>query len=187
MSVRLQNNVAYGLTDALLNVPLLPIVANRAPTTNDKAPIGTIWVFKAQNLAYVITSIVNDEATWVIISQGSADFTTYTLQTSDATPTAIIVFSPAPSSGSSFLINFAVMQDDFSHGGGGILQGTIRRGSAGAPVVVGFIELVFNDDTAGGVLDANLVVVGNTVELQVTGINATVFNWKASLTIDELS
>jgi len=186
MSVRQQQNVAYGLSEALINVPLLPIVSNRVPTTNDKAAIGTLWIDKLQNQAYVLTSIVNNLATWEIINQGAADFVNFSVQTVNANPTPLIIFSPAPSSGFSFMLNFVVMQSDFSTGGGGIYQGTVRRAAAGAPVIPGQLELVFNDDTGGALLDMLLVIVGNDIELQVTGIAATVFNWKSSLVVDQL-
>jgi len=186
VSVRLQNNVSYGLSQPLIDTPLLPIVSNRTPTSNDKAPIGTIWIDKSQNLAYVLTSVVNDMATWVNIVQGAADFVIFTVQTVDATPTAIVTFSPAPSSAINFFANLVVARADFAEGGGGAFQGSIVRGAAGVPTVVGFTEVSFEENTAGGDLAVDAVVVGNTVQLQVTGIAATVFNWKATVTTSVL-
>src|SRR5277367_6310478 len=52
------------------NVSLLPIVAFRPPGPNDKAALGTIWVYEPHNLAYIITSRVNNVSNWEIIVQG---------------------------------------------------------------------------------------------------------------------
>jgi len=180
MSVRSQNNVAYGLTDALLNVPLMPIVANRAPTSNDMAPIGTIWVFKSQNLAYVITSIVNNEANWVGISQSAGDFVRYTLQTVDNTPTAIATFAMPASSAIGIISNMLATQSDFS-GAASIDTDSAYRHQGAGPVEVNAVYDI-TQDFAGGNVDVNTVVVGNTIELQVTGIAATVINWTADVT-----
>jgi len=72
--------VAYGLSDALISVFPAPILANRAPNTTDKAQIGAIWIFVANNAPYILTSIVNNLATWelLLVSGGAGVFTTIT-------------------------------------------------------------------------------------------------------------
>jgi len=70
MSVQPINLVAYGLTNALQNVFPFPIVSLRIPTTADKAQIGTLWVYKTGNAVYVLTSIVNNLANWVLLEVG---------------------------------------------------------------------------------------------------------------------
>lgn len=72
MSVFQPGNVAYGLSQALIGVPNEPIVAQRAPTTADKATIGTIWIDQPTNTPYILTSIVDNVATWVFASGGSS-------------------------------------------------------------------------------------------------------------------
>lgn len=76
MSVNQPLNVAYGLSQALLNVFPFPIQSTRNPGTGDKAQIGTLWVNKSLNEAYVLTSIVNNSATWLNLesSGGSGNF-----------------------------------------------------------------------------------------------------------------
>jgi hypothetical protein len=69
------NSVAYGLSDALLNVFPAPIVGLRAPTTADKAQIGTVWVNKSINDVWVLTSITNNSANWLGIGGGAGSFT----------------------------------------------------------------------------------------------------------------
>lgn len=71
--------VAYGLSDALLNVFPAPIVGLRAPTTADKAQIGQLWVNTLTNSVYVLTSIVNNLASWVIFSGGAGVFSSLTV------------------------------------------------------------------------------------------------------------
>lgn len=71
-------NVAYGLTDSLLNVFPKPIIALRAPLATDKAQLGTVWVNKAANTAYVLTSVINNVATWTGLG-GAGTFSALTV------------------------------------------------------------------------------------------------------------
>src|SRR5690348_14483179 len=77
--------IDYGLTQALQQVFPTPIVAKRAPTTSDKAQLGTLWVQpvntsgSAVNSAWVLTSIISNSATWSDISGGAGSFTTLTV------------------------------------------------------------------------------------------------------------
>lgn len=78
-------NVDYGFTQALQPIFPAPIVSNRAPTSADKAQIGSIWVQPvntsgtAINSAWILTSIIANSATWSDISGGSGFFTTLTV------------------------------------------------------------------------------------------------------------
>ena len=185
MSVRQQGNTGYGLSQALIDVPLLPIVSLRAPASDDKAAIGTIWIYKPNNLAYVLTSVVNNVASWINISQSPGDFVEYSVQTVDDTPTAIATFALAASSAINIYANIAAAKSDFSAGGGGFIQGAFRRAGAG-PVRIGALNPNFQEDGAPGDLDITMVEVGNTVQLQVVGLAAQVFDWTAQVSIIEL-
>lgn len=80
MSVNNQRkNVAYGLSDALLNVAPLPIVSLRAPLSSDLAPFGQIWIDKPTNTAYILTSIVSNAANWLQIAGAGASFSSLTV------------------------------------------------------------------------------------------------------------
>lgn len=187
MSVRRQLNTAYGFSSALLDVPLLPVTANRAPTANDKAAIGTLWVYKSQNLAYVITSIVDNEANWVQISQSSGDFVEYTVSTNDATPTALATFALPASYAITIAGNILGTLDDFSASLGGTFSGTFRRdGVGGGATVVGAPSIDIVEDSAGAPT-VDLVVVGNSAVLTVTGVAAENWDWKAELTTATLT
>lgn len=72
MSVSQPGNVAYGFSQSLLGVPNSPIIAQRNPTTNDKAAVGTIWINVPGNDPWILTSIVDNVATWVNTNASSA-------------------------------------------------------------------------------------------------------------------
>ena len=70
---------AYTLIQPLTRIFPAPIVAKRAPTANDKNyPIGQMWIYATSNLAYILTSVVNNSATWSGAS-GSAAFSSLTV------------------------------------------------------------------------------------------------------------
>lgn len=68
MSVFQPGNIAYGFTQSLIGVPVQTIIAQRVPTSNDKAPLGTFWINQLTNLVYVITSIVDNVANWSTVA-----------------------------------------------------------------------------------------------------------------------
>jgi hypothetical protein len=65
------NQVAYGLTQALIATAPFPIVSKRTPTTADKAQIGTTWIDTVNNQYYVLTSIVSNLANWQLLAMGA--------------------------------------------------------------------------------------------------------------------
>ena len=70
---RTRSLVGYGLDNALQGLAPQPIIANRAPTTSDTAPLGALWVWPAQDEAWVLVSNSNATATWNLIeSSGGA-------------------------------------------------------------------------------------------------------------------
>lgn len=68
MAVRKQNNVAYSLGQPTSAISPEPIIARRAPTRDDKAQLGTIWIDQQNNVAYVLTSVEDNAADWVTVS-----------------------------------------------------------------------------------------------------------------------
>lgn len=80
-------DTAYGLSQPLLNEFPAPIVSNRAPTTADKAQLGSLWVDKPSNEAWVLTSVVSNVATWVNIGGGSGTFSSITVTPGNLTVT----------------------------------------------------------------------------------------------------
>lgn len=55
---------AYGVGQATYSVMTNPIVSERNPTANDKAPIGQLWVNTTSNAVYVLASVKNGVAVW---------------------------------------------------------------------------------------------------------------------------
>ncbi len=79
MSVSQNTNIAYSLNQPLSEIFPRPIVSLRSPLSTDKAQIGTVWVNKTLNDAWVLTSIVNNSASWLGIGGGSGSFTDLTV------------------------------------------------------------------------------------------------------------
>ena len=71
MSTSKKYSKAYGVGKPFVNVFNAPIVAERRPNSNDKHPIGTIWIDKPNDDIYEISSVVDNAATW--INAGGAD------------------------------------------------------------------------------------------------------------------
>lgn len=82
---RTTQGVAYGLSDALLEVFPQPIVSTRDPQAGDKAQLGTVWVNKSTNDFFVLTSVVANSATWSSPSNGSGIFSSLEATTGDIT------------------------------------------------------------------------------------------------------
>ncbi len=82
MAIEAFNNTAAGaLAGPIINVPLLPIQANINPASKDKLSIGRIWINKATDSAFILTSIVNNAAHWENITGGAGVFTSVTSAT----------------------------------------------------------------------------------------------------------
>lgn len=88
MSVIPFNNVAYGLSQPGISVFPPPITSNRAPTTADKAPIGSTWVHVPANDYYVLTSITNNSSLWQVLATGTGALDQLTSNAGVALPAA---------------------------------------------------------------------------------------------------
>ena len=77
--LRLQQ--AYGIGNSLQQLSPFTIIANRAPTTSDKARLGTLWDFKTSNLAYMLTSVTAGASNWTLLSNngGAGVFSSLTV------------------------------------------------------------------------------------------------------------
>lgn len=59
---------AYGVGESLIRLAPKPIVAKRDPKTNDFAELGTLWVNKTSNAAWILTNVVSNTASWIAIT-----------------------------------------------------------------------------------------------------------------------
>ena len=78
MAVSNKISKGYGIGSPTLNVFPEPIIAQRAPRTNDFAEIGTVWVDQANDNVYVISKVSGNSATWVTAGGDAVSFTTVT-------------------------------------------------------------------------------------------------------------
>jgi len=79
MSVQIPSNLVYGFNQALTEAFPPPIISLRNPTTSDKTQIGRGWINTSANDAFVLTSIVNNSATWINVGGGGGTFTSLTV------------------------------------------------------------------------------------------------------------
>jgi hypothetical protein len=70
---RQRRSVSYGLSQPTIGVPPEPIVSKRAPTTSDKAEIGTDWIDTTNNIAYKLVDVTANSATWSSTTSAGAD------------------------------------------------------------------------------------------------------------------
>ena len=78
--IQASNNL-YGFPQPISPSALVPIIAKRAPTTTDYANIGQTWIYTTSNLAYILTSIVSNSSTWLLLeaSGGVGTFSSLTV------------------------------------------------------------------------------------------------------------
>lgn len=67
-------NVSYGLSQALIQESPTPIVSRRNPTASDSGELGQLWVNKAINAYFVLTSVAAGAATWAAQATGGGTF-----------------------------------------------------------------------------------------------------------------
>jgi hypothetical protein len=83
IGVIMANNTAYSFQQGpLAALAPYPKKAKRVPTTADKLyPVGQLWVNELTNIAYILTSVVNNSATWQTVSTASSPFNAITVTT----------------------------------------------------------------------------------------------------------
>jgi hypothetical protein len=76
--VKLQQS--YGIGNAFQNLSPFSIIANRVPSQQDKARIGTFWIYTGANNVYVLSSVTGGLSNWLTLSNGGAGvFTSLTV------------------------------------------------------------------------------------------------------------
>ncbi len=157
---------AYGQSQPLINVFATPIAAKRDPSTTDRAQIGTIWVNKLTNDAFILTSVTNNTSTWIGVGGGAGTFTSLVVDPGDITVT----------SG-----NVAVTLGDITAGAGDI-SATTGSVSAGTTMVAGTTITAGTGitSTTGNIVATAGAVNAGTTMTAGTGITATTGNIVAS-------
>jgi hypothetical protein len=105
-----------------------------------------------------------------------------TLTTTNATPTNISTFALGVVPGVyTFDVNVAGYDVTDSLGLGYSIFGTVRTDGATA-TICGIPDKIANPETGAGAADCNIVVSGNSVSIQATGIAAKTIRWNAVTT-----
>ncbi len=105
-----------------------------------------------------------------------------TVQTTDATPTVIFTQTLAASEAAFMEVKIIAAQDDYTSAIGGGFTSTIRRAGAGGAVCSGGPHGSILEDTAG-MPDVNFNPSGNDIEVVVTGVAGTTYNWRAFIRV----
>ena len=153
MAVKQRRNVGYGLSQPLVNVFPVPIVADRDPAGNDRAEPGTIWVNKLTDDVFVSASTTANVTDWTSIAGGAGEFDQLTV--AGAGPVDIDV-TGAVSIDSDAASNFSVA-------GAGV---DLTLASAAGRVVVDGGEAAANAVT----IDASAVAGGIDIDSGTGGI-----------------
>jgi hypothetical protein len=181
MSTNNYTPTAYSIYQPLSGIPPFVTVAMRNPGPNDRFPIGKEWINELTNQIYILTSYVRGIPTWTaVINNAPASFTTVQIATPGAVATPLLNFPLA--NNQSVLMQGMVDGSDAAFAnqvGYAFYIAAIRGG--GAAVQTGLVP-VANMTTPGTTATAVAAVVGNSIVVTVTGVAATVWNWKMNYT-----
>ena len=186
---RTRSQVGYGIDNALQNLAPQPIVANRAPTTSDTAPLGAIWVYSAANEAWVLVNNANASATWEPISQGgSGTFTSLTVNPGPVTTqgTGAVNIS-ADAVATTVNVGTGAGVKTVALGSSNTTSTTTINGGSGSGAVLiqtntGNIDIIggagstisISDDATAGTLDLGTGAAAKTVVLGSTNTSSSV-------------
>lgn len=172
MAVKQPRNVAYGISQALINTSPAPIVSKRAPKDSDKAEVGTIWVDQPNDDGYVLTSIVDNKAQWIGIGGGPGVFSEIGVNTAAGAPGTII----SASSITALTGGITATAGDITAPAGNIITEGVLIGSqlildakAGTNVFVtsvgdlAYADIVFSPKGAGIVTQTRELIGGDVV------------------------
>lgn len=90
MATQPYRNVAYGLSEALLNVAQAPIIAQRDPATTDRAQLGTEWINQKTDDVFILVKVEDNVSTWISIGAGTSA-TTFDADSGSAMPAGGII------------------------------------------------------------------------------------------------
>jgi hypothetical protein len=169
------NGVAYGAgTAAAIN---WTAAGNSSPTVPQVliAHTGGIPAFGSITSAGSTIAITYNNGTNTINLEAdeAADIS---VQTTDATPTTLYSLAVSTNQAVTLYCDIIGATADYSAAIGGNVEATARRG-AGSLTMVGSPVVNLNEDSAGSP-DFTIVVSGNNLIIQVTGVAATTYNWK---------
>lgn len=208
MAGRQYQQVAYGLSSPLIAENPTPVIAKRNPTTSDFAFPTTIWTNTTTNAIYILASISNNQANWVLLEVGGgagvfASLTvtpgpisltgTTTINTAGAAATNI---GTTPGTGAvnignttgNTLVtgtltatgNITSSTGNIASTLGSVAANTTVTAGTGITATGGNITATLGGVFAGGTVNAGTNVVAATTVTAGTGITATAGNIAAS-------
>lgn len=157
MAGRQYQQVAYGLTSPLIAENPTPVIAKRNPTTSDFAFPTTIWTNTLTNAIYILASISNNQANWVLVEVGGG-----------AGVFASLTVTPGPISltGTTTINTAGGATTTIGTGG----TGAVNIGNAtGNTAVTGSLTATGNIASSGGSVSANTTVTAGTGITSTTG------------------
>ncbi len=166
-----RQQVAYGLTNALQNVPNAVIVSTRVPLATDKAPIGQVWVVPSLDDVYMLTSIVANVSTWLNLAGAAGTFTSLTVATFITAGTTITAGTGITSTTGNIVAT-----------AGAVNAGTTMTAGTGMTATTGNIVAAAGNISAtlGSVAAGTSVTAGTTVTATLGNITATNGDFVAS-------
>jgi len=103
----------------------------------------------------------------------------FTATTVDATPTTLFLFAVPASAAIVIYTTIVGARADYGAAIAGTINGGARRGAAGSTAFIGVPTVNFDQDSGGGsTLSFTMLISGNDIIVQVTGVAATTYNWK---------
>lgn len=175
-----RNNIAYGLYNGLQSLAPLPITnAKRDPLGSDKAALATIWCNTVTNAVWVLPSITNNVANWVLMETGGGmgSFASLTVTPGPTAITGLFTLT-AGTNTASFANDAADHSTNVGSSTGtsatqifGGSGGILLAGVAGTPITIGLATQTSNI-TLGSSTAASSVLIGNGVNTaaQITSI-----------------
>jgi len=159
-----RSNTVYGYPNPQLSAFPDPIVAQRAPTTADKAVVGQIWVDQVGQLSYIFIKNSAGNSVWVVQSNngGAAVFTSLTVNGASTFTGSILQEAGSVSIGADAAAQTILI-------GTGVAAKTVAIGSATAG------STLILDAATGVDCQTNLVLSTPGTKLEVSGGAATDF------------
>ena len=105
-----------------------------------------------------------------------------TVTTTDATPTVLYSFTLNASEAALVTVTVIAAQDDYSSAIGGTGLATVRRAAAGGAVIAGGPHSNLIEDS-GNMPEIDFNANGNDIEVLVTGVAATTYNWRGFIRV----
>lgn len=136
---------------------------------------GTIFLLGGDN----VSVDGNPGANTLTINVNGAEAT---VQTTDATPTLLYSFTLNASEAAVVTVTLVAAQDDYSSAIGGTGLATVRRAAAGGAIIAGGPHSNLIEDS-GGLPEVDFQANGNDIEILVTGVAATTYNWRGFIRV----